>query len=96
MAGGLAFTGAGGFFASQALSQTDSGKIITIDVGTGPKGDKGDPGPAGPAGPPGPKGDKGDKGDPGEVNCPPGFVWGRVVINHSGGKATIFACIEGS
>lgn len=92
LAGALVSTAAGGYFASQALSQTDSGKVVTIDVG---KGDKGNPGPAGPIGPPGPKGDKGEKGEPGTVECPTGFVWGRVIINHSGGKTTIFTCIEG-
>jgi len=68
---------AGGFFVSQALSQTDSGKVVTIDVG---KGEKGDPGPVGPPGPQGEKGEKGDvgaKGAKGDVGLtgpvgPPG------------------------
>lgn len=66
LAGGLAFTGTGGFLASQALSQTDSGKVVTIDVG---KGEKGDPGPAGPPGPIGETGAKGAKGDPGPIGA---------------------------
>jgi hypothetical protein len=65
----------------------------------GPKGDKGEQGPqglrgltglAGPAGPPGPKG---DKGDPGGVRCPPGSVFGKLVINHPGGQTSIYTCI---
>jgi len=115
LAGALASTAAGGYFTSQAISQTDSGKVVTIDVG---EGEKGDPGPAGPRGPEGPKGEKGEpgeqgekgdpgspgpagpvgpkgeKGDPGTVNCPTGFVWGRLVINHPGGQTTIFTCLE--
>lgn len=63
LAGALATTSAGGFFASQALSQTDSGRVVTIDVG---KGEQGDPGPAGPAGPRGEKGEKGEQGEQGE------------------------------
>ena len=115
LAGGLAFTAAGGFLASQALSQSDSGKVVTVDVGTGEKGDTGPVGPpgpqgekgatgskgeqgavgeTGPAGPPGPKGDKGDPGPPGGVECPVGFVWGRVVFNAPGGQTTIFTCIK--
>jgi hypothetical protein len=67
LAGGLVFTGAGGYFASQAISQTDSGKVVTIDVGTGQTGPVGPPGPKGDTGPAGPKGDKGEKGDTGPI-----------------------------
>ena len=95
-AGGLAATGASGYFASQAISasgsQSGAVKTVTIDVGTG------ETGPAGPAGPPGPKGDKGDKGAKGasgSLTCPPGFVKGELVINHPGGHVTIFTCLEG-
>jgi hypothetical protein len=88
LAGSLAATAAGGYFTSQALSQTDSGKVVTIDVG---KGEKGDPGPAGPAGPAGPKGEKGETGG---TTCPAGFVFGRLIINHPGGQTTIFTCLE--
>ena len=59
----------------------------------GPKGEKGDTGAIGPIGPPGPKGDKGDKGDPGAVVCPPGYVYGKLIINHPGGQATILTCM---
>lgn len=109
LAGALVTTSAGGYFTSQALSQTDSGKVVTIDVGKGEKGDPGPPGPpgprgekgdqgergiAGPIGAAGPKGDKGEPGPPGAVICPAGFVWGRLIINHPGGQVTIFTCIE--
>lgn len=63
LAGALVATGTGGYFTSQAISQTDSGKVVTIDVG---KGEKGDPGPAGPPGPKGEKGEKGEQGEKGE------------------------------
>lgn len=66
LAGGLALTGAGGFLASQALSQTDSGKTVTINVGKGKPGPRGPRGARGPAGPAGPKGDAGVKGDKGD------------------------------
>ena len=77
MAGGLAFTGAGGFLAAQAMSQTDSGKVVTINVGKGkpgPRGPRGPTGPAGPVGSTGAKGEKGDKGDSGPIGAigPPG------------------------
>jgi hypothetical protein len=69
--GGLIFTGAGGFMASQAvMAQDPPVKTVTIDVG---KGEKGDPGPAGPAGPkgePGPAGEKGSTGPPGPSGAP--------------------------
>jgi hypothetical protein len=62
----------------------------------GPKGDKGDVGPAGPTGPrgpAGPAGPKGDKGEPGAVTCPPGYIYGKLIINHPGGQATILTCM---
>ena len=88
--GAVAFTAAGGFGTAAVLAQQDSGKVVTIDVG---KGEKGDVGPAGPAGPAGPKGDKGEKGDPGGTTCPPGFEFGRLIINHPGGQAEVFVCM---
>jgi len=116
MTGALISTGAGGFFASQAvMAQNTPVKTVTIDVGKGEKGDTGPPGPAGPAGPKGAKGEKGekgeigpvgltgpvgpagpkgDKGDPGGMTCPPGFVPGKLIINHPGGQVTIFTCLE--
>jgi len=53
----------------------------------GVQGERGAVGPAGPAGP------KGDKGDPGGTSCPPGFVFGKLVINHPGGQTTIYTCM---
>lgn len=113
LAGALAFTSAGGYFTSQALSQADDvpTKTITIENGepgpvgpvgpAGPKGDQGEQGeqgepgergPVGPAGPPGPKGEQGEPGAP--MQCPEGFVFGRLVINHPGGQVTLFTCFE--
>ena len=60
LASGLALTGAAGFFASQAVSQTDEGPTRTITINNG------EPGPPGPVGPPGPKGEQGEKGERGE------------------------------
>lgn len=110
MAGALASTTAGGFFASQAVNagaQTDV-KTVTIDVGKGEKGDTGPAGPAGPKGAQGEKGAQGDKGDKGDkgpagppgpqgdpgLKCPTGFVVGKLIINHPGGQTTIFTCLE--
>jgi hypothetical protein len=61
---------------------------------TGAKGEKGATGDVGPAGATGPAGPPGPKGDPGGVTCPPGFVNGKLIINHPGGQTTIFTCIE--
>ena len=88
LTGALTATASAGYFTSQALSQTDGSKTVTIDVGVGEKGDTGPAGPAGPAGP------KGDKGEPGNQTCPAGFVPGRLIINHPGGQTTIFTCLE--
>jgi len=85
LAGGIAFTGTGGFLVSQALSQQPITKTVTIDVGQ-----KGDTGPTGPPGPPGPKG---DKGDPGDTTCPNGFTFGTVIFNTPGGQTKIATCI---
>lgn len=59
----------------------------------GEQGEQGEVGEVGPVGPAGPKGDKGDKGDPGGTTCPPGFVFGRLIINHPGGQTTIYTCM---
>jgi hypothetical protein len=59
LTGSLVATGGGGFLASEAISQGEPVKTVTIDVG---KGQQGDTGPAGPAGP---KGEAGAKGEPG-------------------------------
>jgi hypothetical protein len=82
MAGALASTTAGGFFASQAVMAQDSGRVETITIRNGEQG---------PAGPPGPKG---EKGEPGSFSCPPGFEEGRLVINHPGGQVTTYTCLE--
>jgi Collagen triple helix repeat (20 copies) len=109
MAGALASTSAGGFFASQAVLAQDSGKVVTIDVGKGEQGEpgpagppgpqgeqgeQGERGPAGPAGPQGEQGERGPAGPAGSFTCPPGFVEGRLVINHPKGQVTIYTCIE--
>jgi hypothetical protein len=95
MASALLFTGAGGFLASQAvMAQDPPVKTVTIDVA---KGEKGDPGPVGPKGATGAKGEKGEKGEPGPpggVKCIAGYVPGILVINHPGGQAKIYTCLE--
>jgi Collagen triple helix repeat (20 copies) len=73
----------------------------------GDKGDKGEPGPrgiqgaqgergmtgaTGPQGPQGERGAVGPQGPPGQ--CPSGFSFGNLVINHPGGQTTIFTCIK--
>src|SRR5262245_19402783 len=63
---------------------------------TGPKGDTGYRGPAGPrgaVGPVGPAGPRGPQGPPGAVTCPSGYVYGKLIINHPGGQATILTCM---
>lgn len=71
----------------------------------GPKGAKGDQGDQGEqgirgiqglVGPAGPKGEKGDQGEPGGLTCPDGFEIGKLIINHPGGKVTIYTCLEGN
>lgn len=84
LAGGLVFTGAGGFMAATALSQTDEVPTREITIENGERG---------PAGPPGPQG---EKGEPGGTTCPEGYVFGRLIINHPGGQEVIFTCLEGS
>lgn len=91
MAGALAATSAGGFFASQAVMAQDSGKVETITISDGKPGPAGPPGPAGKDGK---DGAKGDKGDPGSFSCPAGFVEGRLIINHPGGQVTTYTCLK--
>lgn len=80
--GASAFISAGGLGAAAVIAAPAAPqKTVTIDVG---KGEKGDPGPPGPQGP---------KGDPGGTTCPDGYVFGKLIINHPGGQATIFTCI---
>ena len=86
LAGSLAFTGTAGFFTAQALSASTPTITKTITISNGKDGV------AGPAGPPGPQG---PKGDPGATTCPPGFQYGKLVINHPGGQVTIAACLQG-
>lgn len=106
LASGLVLTGTAGFFASQAISQTDEGPTRTITIKNG------EPGPPGPAGPPGPKGEQGEKGekgergepgpagpagpkgDPGGTTCPAGFIFGRLIINHPGGQEILYVCFK--
>lgn len=80
-AGGATLAAAGGLGAA-AITQASPPaptKTVTINVATGPTG------PQGPAGPPGP---------PGNIDCPTGFSFGDLVINHPGGQTTIFTCIK--
>lgn len=82
LGGALVSTAAGGYFTSQALSQSPPTRTETITIRNG---EQGPPGPAGPQGP---------KGDPGEITCPTGFTFGKLIINHPGGQTTIFTCLE--
>ena len=71
LAGGLGFTAAGGFVASQAVNsnaQSGTTRTVTVSAGTGETGPPGPPGPAGPkgaTGDTGPAGPTGPKGEPG-------------------------------
>ena len=60
----------------------------------GPKGDTGLQGVQGPIGPKGATGAQGPQGPPGNENCPTGFEFGELVINHPGGQVTLFVCIK--
>jgi|SRR5262245_13676074 len=87
VAGAGLFLAAGGF-AAAALTQAAPPaptKTVTIDVATGPTG---------PSGPAGPKGDTGPEGPAGGTDCPNGFSFGDLVINHPGGQVIIFTCIK--
>jgi hypothetical protein len=42
----------------------------------------------------GPQGATGPPGPAGALECPTGFSFGDVVINHPGGQTTIFTCIK--
>lgn len=74
----VAFTAAGGFGAAAVVAQTTPTKTVTITL---KNGEQGPPGPQGP------------KGDPGGTTCPDGFEFGKLIINHPGGQATIFTCM---
>jgi hypothetical protein len=76
-----------GFLASTAIGQEAPTRTVTVDVATGPAGP---PGPPGPAGPVGPKGDPGPTG----LKCITGFSPSLVVINHSKGQTTLYACVK--
>ncbi len=98
---GVVLASGGGYLAGIALGGGATGTPITttIDVSTGPAGP---PGPVGPIGPPGTTGSPGPPGPIGPVGpagpaglvCPNGYVEGRLVINHSGGKVGIWTCID--
>ena len=97
IAASLALAGIAGFFASQAMSQSDTPtRTITIKNGEpGPPGPKGDTGDRGPAGPKGDKGEPGPKGEPGDpADCPNGFEFANLIINHPGGQETLFVCVK--
>jgi hypothetical protein len=79
---------AGGLGTAAVLGATNAATPVTtatITVGNGATGPRGPVGPAGPQGPQGPAGD---------AECPTGFVFGDLVINHPGGQTTIFTCIK--
>ena len=78
IAASLLLAGSAGFLTSQAVSQTSPAKTVTIDLKNGEQGIPGPPGP---------------KGEPGGTTCPDGFVFGKLIINHPGGHATIYTCI---
>jgi hypothetical protein len=89
-AAGIALTGTGGYLVSEAFSAgappAETTTTVTLTGGpTGPAGPKGPPGNAGPTGPAGPAG---------ATECPAGFKFGDLVINHPGGQVTIFTCIK--
>jgi len=77
-----ASAGALGAVALSASNSPTPTKTVTINVATGPTGPKGDIGPTGPAGP------------AGLSECPTGFSFGDLVINHPGGQTVIFTCIK--
>ena len=96
-AGALGLAGASGFLAAGALSSApEATRTVTIDVATGPTGPAGPQGPAGPAGPAGPRGPQGERGPTGASGqeCPPGFEFGDLVINHPHGQVTVFTCLK--
>jgi len=60
----------------------------------GPQGVKGDTGLTGPQGVKGNTGPTGPPGPAGGTDCPTGFEFGELVINHPGGQVTLFTCIK--
>lgn len=96
LVGGLALVASGGYLASEALSQTgEPTRTVTIDVATGAQGP---PGATGPAGPKGDTGSAGPQGEPGPAGvaseCPAGYSFGELIINHPGGQVTILTCLK--
>ena len=77
----LALAGGAGVFAAKAITnqsgQTPS-RTVTISLTAGPQG------PTGPQGPQGP---------PGAGECPTGFTFGVLVIDHPGGHVQIATCL---
>jgi hypothetical protein len=73
-----------GLFAAVAFSASSAQTPSTTTTINAAVGTQGPTGPKGPAGPTGPAG---------VSDCPPGFVFGEVVVNHGGGKLTIATCI---
>jgi hypothetical protein len=76
---------AGGLGTAAVLGATNAPtptRTVTINMATGPTGPAGKQGPTGPAGP------------AGNAECPTGFSFGDLVINHPGGQTTIFTCIK--
>jgi Collagen triple helix repeat (20 copies) len=93
---------AAGVLVAVAFSGTaqEPTRTVTIDVATGPRGPQGEQGPIGPPGPQGergpigPVGPPGPQGPPGNVQCPTGYSFADLVINHPGGQVTVFTCLK--
>ena len=87
---GLALTGGGGFLAATAISASSQAAVTTTTINAfgGPTGPTGVAGPKGDTGPIGPQGPAGN------ADCPAGFQFGNLVINHPGGQTIIFTCIK--
>lgn len=89
-----------GFSTSVAFGQGGEPTVTTtINLSngpTGPAGPTGAQGPAGARGAPGPAGPTGPAGASGTSggSCPEGYQFGKIVINHPGGHATILACLQ--
>jgi hypothetical protein len=71
LATSLALAGGSGFFASNAISDSNQTptKTVTVDLPGGPTGPQGPPGVQGPPGPIGPKGEPGERGPTGPTGA---------------------------
>ena len=87
MTGSLGLAAASGILGATALSAGSATPTITttITVKDGPPGPPGPQGVQGPAGPAGPSASE---------DCPAGYEYGDLVINHPGGQVSILGCIK--